>query len=183
MKHNLYHTLPAFADESRFDIHVVVDIPKGSSNKYEYDEEHGYFKLDRVLHHQMFYPFDYGFVPRTHHEDGDAIDVCLLMTYPTFPGCVVEARVIGGIDTEDENGGDLKVIAVPTEKTDPRFKDIRSYEDLNEHHREELLLHFKEIKRLEKHKYDKVVIKGFVSKEKAMEDIRKAIERYKKDKD
>jgi inorganic pyrophosphatase len=183
MKHNLYQSLSAFSNEEKNEIHVVVDIPKGSSNKYEYDEEHGYFKLDRVLYHQMFYPFDYGFIPQTHHEDGDAIDVVLLTTYPTFPGCVVRARVIGAIDTQDEKGGDLKVIAVPVEAIDPRFVHLNSWEDLNEHYREELLLHFKEIKKLEKHKYDQVMVKGFVSKEQAVKDINTAIERYHKDED
>ncbi|MDP3793422.1 MAG: inorganic diphosphatase, partial [Candidatus Uhrbacteria bacterium] len=89
---NLYHEIPT-GDAETF--HVVVDIPKGCSNKFEYDEEGGYFLLDRVLHSQMFYPFDYGFIPQTHSDDGDAIDVCLLVTYPTFSGCVVKARTIG----------------------------------------------------------------------------------------
>ncbi|MDP3989164.1 MAG: inorganic diphosphatase [bacterium] len=177
---NLYKDIPAFADEEKGHLHVVVDIPRGQSNKYEYDEEGGYFALDRVLYHQMFYPFDYGFVPQTHYDDGDAVDVCVLTTYPTFPGCVIKVRVIGAMDTADESGTDIKVLAVPVEKVDPRFAEIQTYEDLPAHVREELLLHFKEIKKLEHAKYDKVEIRGFVSKEKALEEIKRAMEQYKK---
>ena len=165
------------ADEST--IHMVVDIPRGGSNKYEYDEQGGYYKLDRVLYHQMFYPFDYGFIPRTHYDDGDAVDVMLLTTYPTFPGCVIKARVIGAIDTADESGNDLKVLAVPADKVDPRFKEIQSYSDLPKHVQDELELHFKEIKKLEKAKYDKVVINGWKDKEFAMTEIKRAMEAYK----
>jgi len=172
---NLYHEVEA-GDADAF--HVVVDLPKGSSNKFEYDEEGGYFKLDRVLHSQMFYPFDYGFIPQTHSDDGDAIDVCLLVTYPTFPGCVVKARAIGMIKTSDEKGGDNKIIAVPVTKVDPRFDEIKSVNDLPKHVQEELLIHFKEIKKLEKAKYDKVKIDGFGSADEAKKEIVKAMKAY-----
>lgn len=172
---NLYHQIEA-GDADVF--RVIVDLPKGSSNKYEYDEEGGYFTLDRVLHHQMFYPFDYGFIPQTKSDDGDAIDVCLLVTYPTFPGCVVKARAIGMLKTSDEAGGDNKIIAVPTEKVDPRFAEVQSVDDLPKHFQEELLLHFKEIKKLEKAKYDKVSIDGFGTADEARTEIEKAISAY-----
>ena len=173
---NLYHEVPAGSAE---EFHVVVDLAKGSSNKYEYDEEGGFFKLDRVLHHQMFYPFDYGFIPQTHSDDGDAIDVCLLVTYPTFSGCVVKARAIGMLKTADEKGGDNKILAVPVNKLDPRFAEITSYEQLPKHVQEELLLHFKEIKKLEKAKYDKVVVNGFGSADEAKSEVNRAMEAYK----
>jgi inorganic pyrophosphatase len=173
---NLYHEIPA-GDAEAF--HMVVDLPKGSSNKYEYDEDGGYFKLDRVLHSQMFYPFDYGFIPQTHSDDGDAIDVCLLTTYPTFSGCVVKCRAIGMLKTADEKGGDNKILAVPVSKVDPRFDEIKSYENLPKHVQEELLIHFKEIKKLEKAKYDKVVINGFGSADEAKAEIVKAMDAYK----
>lgn len=173
---NLYHEVPAGSAEEFL---VVVDLPKGSSNKYEYDEEGGYFTLDRVLHHQMFYPFDYGFIPQTHSDDGDAVDVCLLVTYPTFPGCVVKARTIGMLKTSDEKGGDNKILAVPVNKLDPRFAEVHSVDDLPKHVQEELLLHFKEIKKLEKAKYDKVVIDGFGSVDEAKAEITRTMEAYK----
>lgn len=172
---NFYHEIPA-GDAEQFQ--VVVDLPKGSSNKFEYDEEGGYFKLDRVLHSQMFYPFDYGFIPQTHSDDGDAIDVCLLVTYPTFPGCVVKARTIGMLKTADEKGGDNKIIAVPVSKVDPRFDEIKSVEQLPKHVQEELLIHFKEIKKLEKAKYDKVEIRGFGSVDEAKVEIQRAMQAY-----
>lgn len=174
---NLYKDIATYSDEEKKYFHVVVDVPKGGSNKYEYDEQGGYFALDRVLYHQMFYPFDYGFIPQTHAGDGDAVDVCLLVTYPTFPGCVIKARPIGMIKTSDEKGEDMKIVAVPHEKLDPRFAEVQSIEDLPAHVREELLIHFKEIKKLETTKYDKVVISGFASKEEAcalIEESRKA---------
>jgi inorganic pyrophosphatase len=173
---NLYKDIDPGTPE---EFNMVVDIPAGSSNKYEYDEEGGYIKLDRVLHHQMFYPFDYGFIPQTHADDGDAIDVILLTTYPTVPGCVIKARPIGVIRTSDESGGDDKIVAVPVSKVDPRFDEINSYSDLPSHQQQELLLHFKEIKKLEKAKYDKVVIEGFDDKEKAKEAIAECLQNYK----
>lgn len=173
---NLYHELEAGnSDEFK----MVVDLPKFSSNKYEYDEEGGYFKLDRVLHSQMFYPFDYGFIPQTHSDDGDAIDVCVLVTYPTFSGCVIKCRAIGMIKTSDEKGGDNKILAVPVSKLDPRFDEVKSVQDLPKHVQEELLIHFKEIKKLEKAKYDKVQIDGFGSVEEAKAEIQKAMDAYK----
>lgn len=173
---NLYHEIPAGTPD---EFMMVVDLPKFSSNKFEYDEEGGYFKLDRVLHSQMFYPFDYGFIPQTHSDDGDAIDVCCLVTYPTFSGCVIKVRPIGMIKTADEKGGDNKIVAVPVSKVDPRFDNVKSISDLPPLVQEELLIHFKEIKKLEKAKYDKVVINGFGSVEEAKAEVAKAMEAYK----
>lgn len=173
---NLYHEVPCGTPD---EFNVIVDIPKGSSNKYEYDEEGGYFKLDRVVHHQMFFPFDYGFIPQTHAGDGDATDVCLLLTYPTFPGCVIKARAIGMIKTADQDGEDAKILAVPVSKLDPRFDELKSIEDLPKHSQEELLIFFKEVKKLEKAKYDKVMINGFGSVEEAKAEIQKSMDAYK----
>lgn len=178
MSINLYKDLPTYADDQNLTINVVVDIPKWMSNKYEYNEELGYFALDRVLHSQMFYPFDYWFIPQTKAEDWDAADVVLLVTYPTFPWCVVKARAIWMIETSDEEWPDNKIIAVPTAKLDPRFDEIKSYEDLPRHFLEELLIHFKEIKKLEKKKYDKVNINWVKWVSEAYANIRDAIERY-----
>jgi inorganic pyrophosphatase len=175
---DMVRDISAYADQEKRFLNVVVDIPKGSSNKFEYNEDGGYFTLDRVLHHQMFYPFDYGFIPQTLEEDGDPVDVILLVTYPTFTGCVVKSRIIGIIETSDEEGKDHKVICVPISKVDPRWDHINSVDDLNSHMREELLLHFKEIKKLEKHKYDKVQIWGFKEIEHAYNIIDSSIVAY-----
>lgn len=175
---NLYHQVPAGTAEA---FNVVIDIPKGSLNKYEYDEEGGYFKLDRVVHYPYTVLFDYGFIPQTHSDDGDALDVCLLVTNPTFSGCVIEARAIGMLKTADEKGGDNKIIAVPVSKRDRRFDEVNSIDDLPKRVQEELLHHFKEIKKLEPAKYEKVVIGGFVGIEEAHAEITRAMDAYKAD--
>jgi inorganic pyrophosphatase len=158
------------------DINVVIDVPKGSSNKYEYNEEKGYFELDRVLYSPLFFPFSYGFIPQTHSEDGDSLDVVLLSTFPTFSGCVIASRPIGILLMEDEEGEDNKIVAVPLEKIDPRFKETQTVEDLPEHSRKEIQEFFETYKRLEPGKF--VKIKGWEGVEKAKEVIKKAVERY-----
>ena len=160
-------------------INVVVDIPKGAANKYEYKEQGGYFELDRVNYSPLFYPCDYGFVPQTHSEDGDALDVLLLITYPTFSGCVVKARPIGVLLMEDEAGVDNKIVAVPIEKVDPRFKEIQDINDLSEHYRKEIQVYFEDAKKLEPEKYEHVKVDGFENKAKALEIIKTAIEKYR----
>jgi inorganic pyrophosphatase len=170
---NLMHDIDAGSSE---EINVVVENVKGSSNKIEYDNEKGYFSLDRVLYSPVFWPFDYGFIPRTWHEDEDPVDVVLLTTYPTFPGCVVKARPIGVIIMEDEKGVDDKIVAVPVK--DPRFKNIKSINDLNEHFKKEIQDFFESYKRLEPGKF--VKFKEWQDVEKAKEIIEKAKEAYKK---
>lgn len=159
-------------------INVVIDIPKGSENKYEYEEDKGYFKLDRTLYSSMFFPFEYGFIPQTKSEDGDSLDVVLLTTYSTFPGCVISARPIGVLLMEDEAGIDNKIVAVPLEKVDPRFKEIQKIEDLGEHLKKEIETFLADYKKLEKEKYKFVKIKGWEGVDKAKEIIKKAIEKY-----
>lgn len=173
---NLYHQVPPGTPE---EFNVVVEVVKGTSNKIEYKEEEGYFSLDRALHQSTFYPFDYGFIPQTRAGDGDAIDVCLLLTHPTFPGCVVKARAIGMIRTSDQDGGDDKIIAVPVSKVDPRFDEMQSIEDLPAHVRAEFLIYFKEYKKLEVKKYDKININGFGDAAEAKAAIAHTLEVYK----
>ena len=160
------------------EINVVVEITKGSTNKYEYNEEKGYTELNRVLYSPMFYPCDYGFIPQTMSEDKDSLDVILLTTHPCFPGCVVKARPIGLLLMEDEAGIDNKVIAVPSEKVDPRFKEIQDIDDLPEHTRKEIKLFLEDYKKLETEKYKHVKVRGLENKEKAKEIIKKAIKKY-----
>jgi inorganic pyrophosphatase len=167
------HDIDAGSSE---EINVVVENVKGSSNKIEYDNEKGCFSLDRVLYSPVFWPFDYGFIPRTWHEDEDPVDVVLLTTYPTFPGCVVKARPIGVIIMEDEKGIDDKIVAVPVK--DPRFKNVKSINDLNEHLKKEIQDFFESYKKLEPGKF--VKFKEWQGLEKAKEIIEKAKEAYKK---
>lgn len=138
MSFNLEKDLATWADYENKYLHVVVEVTRGTSNKIEYRPE-GYFELDRTLYHQMFYNFDYGFLPQTLEGDGDPIDVIILATHPLPMGCVVKCRVLGMIQTEDQDGKDMKLICVPTDKIDPRWSHVTSYEDLNPHVQEELL--------------------------------------------
>jgi len=161
-------------------INVVIDIPRFSTNKYEYNEKEGYFELDRVWYSPLSMPFEYGFIPQTTSEDGDALDVVLLVSFPTFSGCVIKARPIGVLLMRDEAGIDNKIIALPLEKVDPRFKEIQKIEDMGSHYKKEIELFFADYKKLEKEKYKFVKVDGLEGVEKAKETIRKAIERYKK---
>jgi inorganic pyrophosphatase len=126
---------------------AFIEIPQGSRNKYEYDEERKAFFLDRVLFHSVHYPADYGWIPDTLASDGDHVDVLVLMQEPTFPGCMIEARPIGGLDMHDEKGHDFKVLAVPV--GDPRFAHVTSLEGLGSHWLKEIEAFFSTYKLLE----------------------------------
>jgi len=109
-------------------IDVVVEIPRGSRNKYEYDHELGVMRLDRRLFSATVYPADYGFVPDSLAEDGDPLDVLVLLEDPTFPGCWITARPVGVLWMEDEKGRDAKIICV--EPNEPRFGPVRDITDV-----------------------------------------------------
>jgi len=126
---------------------AFIETPKGSQNKYEYDHERRALRLDRVLFSSIHYPADYGFIPETHWDDGDPLDILVLMSEPSFPGCLIDARPVGGLDMADEKGGDFKVVAVPTH--DPRFDNIRSIADLAHHVLKEIANFFETYKILE----------------------------------
>lgn len=112
-------------------VDVFVEIPRGSRNKYEYDEARNVIKLDRVLYSSVHYPTDYGFIPGTLAEDGDHLDCLIVVEEPTFPGCIVGARVIGALRMIDERGEDNKILGVPV--GDRRFDDILDIDDLSHH--------------------------------------------------
>lgn len=122
--------VPRGGDED-YIIDVFVEIPQGSRNKYEYDEEAGAIRLDRVLHTAMRYPGDYGFVPDTVAEDGDPLDVVVLISDPTFPGCLVRARMVGALLMEDDAEVDVKILAIAT--GDPRMNHISTLDDVPGH--------------------------------------------------
>ncbi len=97
---------------------AIIEIPRGSTNKYEVDAKTGTIKLDRVLYSPLFYPFDYGYIPQTLYLDGDPLDVLVMISHPTFPGCVVEASAIGVLEMSDDKGPDEKILAVATKDPD-----------------------------------------------------------------
>jgi inorganic pyrophosphatase len=152
-------------------INIFIENPKGTSNKYELDKESGRIMLDRALYSSVFWPFEYGFIENTLSEDGDPLDAVVLVNEPTFPGCVIPSKIIGMLNMEDESGIDYKIIAVPDDKIDPRFKHINSIDDLTDHQRKEIQEFFEIYKRLEPNKWVKVT--GLESKEKAEEIIEK----------
>ncbi len=156
---------------------VVIEVPKGSQDKYEYDEKHDVIKLDRVLYGSQRFPFNYGFVPETRAEDGDHNDVLLISTNPLFPGSVAEARAIGFMEMLDTGENDHKILAVPA--SDPRYADILTLEDLPQHLLKEIQNFFETYKILQG---KKVEIKGFFGKDRALEDLKKGLEAYKKEK-
>lgn len=156
-------------------IKIFVEIPKGSHNKYERDEKTGEIILDRTLYGSEVFPFDYGFIQGTRGEDGDPLDVVLLVSNPTFPGCVVEAQTIGYLEMEDEGGIDHKVIAVPVAKLDPRMSHIKDVSNLTEHQRAEIKNFFETYKLLELSKWVKV--KEFRSAEEAEKLVEVAMKR------
>lgn len=144
---------------------VFIEIPKSSNQKYEFDEKEKAIKLDRTLYSPMYFPFEYGFVKGTMGKDGDPLDCLVLASFPTFPGCLIEAEPIGLLEMEDEAGIDTKIVAVPTEKIDPRFKEIKEIDDLSEHFKKEIKEFFETYKRLEPGKW--VKLQGFKSKKEA----------------
>ncbi len=112
-------------------INVIIEIPKGSKNKYELDKETGLITLDRALHTSQDYPFDYGFMPQSHWDDGDPLDFVVLTTYPLAPGILVKVRPVAILHMVDDGEGDAKIIAVPDH--DPRWDAIHDLEDINTH--------------------------------------------------
>lgn len=128
-------------------VEVVVEIPRGSRNKYEYDHARHVITLDRVLYSSVHYPTDYGFVPDTHAPDGDPLDVLIIVEEPTFPGCHTLIRPIGVLVMRDEKGIDEKILGVPV--ADPRFDGIRTLRDIGGHWLREIENFFNTYKLLE----------------------------------
>jgi len=128
-------------------INVLIEIPAGSKNKYEFDKDMGAFALDRVLFSSVQYPYDYGFVPNTLADDGDPLDGMVLIDQPTFPGCVIAARPIGMLEMIDGGDRDEKILCVPVE--DPRYAQVMSLADVAPHRLDEIAEFFRSYKNLE----------------------------------
>lgn len=141
------HGGPLACYEQSMDITVVVEIPKGTRNKYEADHETGAIWLDRMLFTATRYPEDYGYIPGTLAADGDPLDAMVLVEEATFPGCHIKARPIGVFLMRDEKGSDAKLLCVPA--TDPRTEDVTELDDIPEHERNEIAHFFSIYKALE----------------------------------
>jgi len=133
---NLWHDLPPGPENVPETVYVIIEIPKRSRNKFEYDKVTGFIKLDRVLYSSLHYPGDYGFIPRTHYDDGDPLDILVMTNEPTFPGCVIEARPVGIFRMLDRGAKDDKILAVPA--TDPLSDSYQELEDIPPHFLEEV---------------------------------------------
>jgi inorganic pyrophosphatase len=158
-------------DITSFD--VLIEIPKGSRNKYEYDFKLKKVRYDRMIFSSMMYPADYGFVPETLALDGDPLDVLVLVTEPTFPGCVMEVKPIGVFHMADEKGPDEKIICVPV--SDPNWNKANDLSDLNPHFIKEIEHFFKVYKDLEKKKVD---VGGWGDVHEAKEIVAKCLNRF-----
>ena len=169
---NLWHDISAGKDAPHT-INVIIEIPRGSKNKYEIDKENGLIRLDRAMKTAQDYPYDYGFVPQSSWDDGDVLDVVLLATYPLAPGILVEARPIGIMNMVDCGDGDDKIIAVP--KSDPRFDEILDLDDINRHTLKEMRHFFETYKAIDN---KVVVVKGFKKKAAALVAIKKGLRMY-----
>ena len=128
-------------------VYAIVEIPKGSRNKYEYNKQDGIIMLDRVLYSSLHYPGDYGLIPQTFCEDGDPLDILVMINEPTFPSCVIEARPIGVFRMEDRGESDNKILAVPA--TDPIFGEYDDISDIPRHFLSEVAHFFQVYKDLE----------------------------------
>lgn len=131
-------------------VRMIVEIPKNSRNKYEYDKEMGLFRLDRFLYSPMHYPGDYGFIPGTLGEDGDPLDVLVIADEPSFPGCLVEVRPVGVLRMIDRSQPDQKILAV--QQHNPRYLGINDATQLFRHLRREIEHFFTIYKELENKK-------------------------------
>jgi inorganic pyrophosphatase len=128
-------------------VEAMIEIPRGSRNKYEFDHERGVIRLDRVLYSSVHYPTDYGFLPATLSNDGDPLDVLVVVDEPTFPGCLVRVRPIGTLIMIDEKGEDEKILAVPVD--DPRYRAVQDLSDLADHWPREISAFFRTYKELQ----------------------------------
>src|SRR3989338_9974671 len=167
---NLLHDIAAgTADE----MNVIIEIPKFSKNKYEIDKETGIIALYRVMHTAQDYPFDYGFVPQTLFDDGDALDVVVLTTYPLAPGILVRVRPVALLNMVDDGDNDNKVIAVPVK--DPRWDEVQDLSDLNKHFIKEMTHFFETYKKVQK---KEVTVGEWHGKAEAQAAFKKSREAY-----
>jgi inorganic pyrophosphatase len=178
---NLLHDVP-LGDKAPKSFHCVIEIPKGSHNKYEIDKETGLIKLDRANYGGAPFPFDYGFAPQTYWDDGDALDVIVLSTYPIAVGVLVDVRPVALLEMTDGGESDFKIISVPTK--DKRWDDVHDLSDLNAHALREYTNFFETYKMLKGKSPTNhgVEVHGYKGKKEAVAAVERAIEMYRKQK-
>jgi len=157
-------------------INAIIECPKGTQNKYEMSKTTNLLKLDRVLHSSVIFPQDYGFIPGTYSDDGDPLDILVLITHPTYPLVCLEVRPIGVLLMEDQNGVDEKILAVPD--NDPVYKIYEDIVQLPQHYIEEIQEFFRTYKNLEEQSYSEV--KDWKGRDYAHIIISKSVENFVK---
>jgi len=163
-----------------YDVNVIIEIPIGGVPvKYELNKDSGAMYVDRFLHTAMYYPCNYGFIPHTLSDDGDPIDAAVLGQIPVIPGSIIRSRPIGVLMMEDESGIDEKILCVPVDELHPYYGDVGSYRDIRPVLLDQIAHFFEHYKDLEQKKWVKV--QGWGEAEEALELIRAAIGRAKKD--
>ncbi len=171
---SLWKDVPSGVDPPRV-IYAVIETPKGSKNKYEIARDFDGVILDRVLHSSVMYPVDYGLLPRSYYEDGDPLDVMVIINEVTFPGCIVSCRPIALLEVIDEGKRDDKILAVA--EGDPRLEEIEDIEHLPKHFTKEIENFFAFYKILE-NKDTKII--GWANKDKAYEAIERSLKLYER---
>lgn len=169
---NLWHEIDRGTPE---ELNVIIEIPKGSNNKYEVDKKTGLIALDRANYSFAAYPFDYGFVPQTLWDDGDPLDVVVLTTFPLAPGILVKVRPVAMIDMTDDGDSDVKIVGVPVD--DKRWEEILDLHDLN-HHTPKEFQHFFETYKELKGDINPVKVEGWKDKSGAIEAILRSVNLY-----
>lgn len=172
---NLWRELPSGPQPPEV-VYAIVEIPRGSRNKYEYQEAMGIIKMDRLLYSSLHYPGDYGLIPQTLADDGDPLDVLIMVTEPTFPGCVVEVRPLGLFRMLDCDQADDKVLAVPA--SDPLYNEYHDLDDVPPHFLREVTHFFTVYKDLEGVRVKPI---GWEPRPKALEAIEYAIASYRRE--
>jgi inorganic pyrophosphatase len=169
---SLWHTIPR-GDDCPATFNMIVETPRGSKCKYEISKAYSGLILDRVLHHSVMYPAEYGLIPQTYYLDNDPMDVILLMSQQTFPGIVIEAKPIGLLEMVDQGEQDDKVLAVATR--DPIYRDYESIDQLPEHLPKEISNFFEIYKLLENKKTE---VKGWLGRSEALREISRSMKLY-----
>lgn len=164
----------AVGENAPWDVNVIIEVPVGTEPvKYEMDKDSGALFVDRIMHTSMRYPCNYGFIPHTLADDGDAVDALIANRTPIMPGAVVRCRPLGVLIMEDEAGMDEKLLMVPVAKLHPFYEDVRSYQDLPQIYLDQIAHFFQHYKDLEKDKWAKIL--GWEGAEKAASLIEQGI--------
>ena len=152
-------------------MNVLIEVSLGSNLKYEFCEKTNQLILDRVLHNTNVFPYNYGFIPKTLSPDGDPLDAIIICNYSLVAGSVVKCKVVGGIETSDENGLDDKILLIPDDKIDPNSKHYNDISDINKSQLDTIKYFLSHYKDNEEGKY--IIVKEFYNKKEAQERIKK----------